>query len=143
MINYWEQIVWQKKELPNWVWSNNRNRKTSSSDFSLRSCTLICTFQIKQTANKKNCDIHTMVEYTLIGYRNLTQSCENGLLLYYRFSFLRIKSKNWRQVAWNFRQNVMQNMNLSILYILYSTKTNNGNDIYYFPRLFIIGENTK
>ena len=91
MINYWEQIVWQKKELPNWVRSNNRNRKTSSSDFSLRRCTLICTFQIKQTANKKNCDIHTMVEYTLIGYRNLTQDCENGLLLYYRFSFLRIK----------------------------------------------------
>ena len=91
MINYWEQIVWQKKELPNWVRSNNRNRKTSSSDFSLRRCTLICTFQIKQTANKKNSGIHTMVEYTLIGYRNLTQSCENGLLLYYRFSFLRIK----------------------------------------------------
>ena len=39
--------------------------------------------------------------------------------------------------------NVMQNVNLTILYILYSTKTNNGNDIYNFPRLFIIGENTK
>ena len=91
MINYWEQIVWQKKELPNWVRSNNRNRKTSSSDFSLRRCTLICTFQIKQTANKKNSGIHTMVEYTLIGYRNLNQYCGNGLILYYMFSFLRIK----------------------------------------------------